>query len=58
MPFKAIPEKGFIGRDRELDQLKRLADLKEPVILPHLNKDFDPSMITSFLQAAIKELSV
>ena len=39
--------------DREINN-----KLPKPDILPHLNKDFDPSMITSLLQAVIKELSV
>jgi hypothetical protein len=32
-------------------------ELPEPNILPHLDKDFDPSIITSLLEALIEELS-
>lgn len=32
-------------------------ELSEPNILPHLDKDFDPSVITAMLQAIRKELS-
>jgi putative nucleotidyltransferase with HDIG domain len=33
-------------------------DLPEPNILPHLDKEFDPSIITGLLEALIQELSV
>jgi putative nucleotidyltransferase with HDIG domain len=33
-------------------------ELPEPNILPHLDDNFDPSIITSLLEATIKELSV
>ncbi|GAB4389427.1 MAG: hypothetical protein Kow0025_14680 [Thermodesulfovibrionales bacterium] len=32
-------------------------DLLEPDILPHLNKDFDPSVITGMLEAIVAELT-
>ena len=39
--------------DREVND-----ELQNPDILPHLDVNFDSSVITSFLQAVIKELSV
>ncbi|MFH0844090.1 MAG: ATP-binding protein [Pseudomonadota bacterium] len=36
MPFKALPEKHFVNREREIDRLKDLVDLKENALVGNI----------------------